>query len=86
MSISFDPAPSAAGKLKIVRKGPIAYYLLAGHDSDDYRLLSEHLVGEADAVRAQIYARAFSKDSGVDVVLEQLSIRAESFIGPGNAP
>ena len=77
--IQSQPTPAAAGKRRIVRKGPVAYYLFAERDSDDYRLISEHLVGEADAVRAQVYARAFSPESGVEVVLEQLSIRAESF-------
>ncbi len=85
MLISADPAPSAAGKLKLVRKGPVAYYLFA-ENSDDFRLISEQLVGEADVLRAQIYGRAFSKDSGVEVILEQLSIRAESFTAPDKSP
>ena len=73
-----QPTPPAAGKLKIARKGPIAYFLFAERDSDDYQLIAEQRVGEEDVVRAQVYARAFSKESGVDVVLERLSIRAES--------
>lgn len=86
LAIQSQPTPAAAGRLKIVRKGPMAYYLFAEHDSDDYRLISEHLVGEADAVRSQVYARAFSPASGVEVVLEQLSIRAESFAAADKAP
>lgn len=86
MSLSIDPVPSAAGKLKIVRKGPVAFYLIAERDSDDYRLLSEQPVGAADVLNARVHARAFSQDTGVEVVLEQLSIRAESFTARDKSP
>ena len=77
---------AASGKLKIVRSGPMIYFLFGEYGSDDYRLLSEERAGDADALRVKVYARAFSKQSGVDVVLEELSIRAESFVAPGKAP
>ncbi|OYV86184.1 MAG: hypothetical protein B7Z73_12210 [Planctomycetia bacterium 21-64-5] len=77
---------AAAGKLKIVRSGPMIYFLFGEYGSDDYRLLSEERAGDADALRVKVYARAFSKESGVDVVLEKLSIRAESFVAPGKTP
>lgn len=86
LNVITNPLAAAAGKLKIVRKGPVIYYLFADHDSDDYRLLSERPFSDADAVRTHFYARAFSKESGVDVVLEKLSIRAEAFVSAGQAP
>jgi hypothetical protein len=79
-TIAGDPISATAGKLKIVRRGPMIYYLFAEHDSDDYRLLFEYLVGQADALRALVSARTFGKESGVEVVLEGLSVRAEKFL------
>ncbi|HEX7378002.1 MAG TPA: DUF1583 domain-containing protein, partial [Pirellulales bacterium] len=79
-TIRSDPIAALSGKLKIARKGKMMYYLFAERDSNDYRLLTEHVMNDANALRAQVYARTFSKASGSDVVLETLSIRAEAFV------
>jgi hypothetical protein len=79
MTLLAGPLTATAGKLKIVRKGPIVYYLFAEHDSDDYQLFDEHPASEVDAANAGVYARAFSKASASEVVIEKMSVRAESF-------
>lgn len=73
-----QPNDVVAGKLKVVRKKSMVYYLFANHDSEDYQLLDEKLISDADIQRLKFVVCAKDTPSGSDVILEQLSIRAES--------
>ncbi|HJT31031.1 MAG TPA: DUF1583 domain-containing protein, partial [Pirellulales bacterium] len=79
--------PAVSGTFKFVRKGPVLYYLFAAGDSDEFLLWDEAPIGTADINSVEFIARAFSPPCAVDVMLEQMSIRAESFAGsPAPAP
>lgn len=64
-------------RLKIVRRGAIAYYLVAAHDSHDYRLLEQRNVGTQPVEKVEFLTRAFGKEQGSEAVLEELIIRSQ---------
>ena len=66
-----------AGRLRIARKGNTVFFLAAPDDTDKWELIRELPVSSANIVRMTFGARNFFSDSTADVVLQELSIRAE---------
>ncbi|MES2790883.1 MAG: DUF1583 domain-containing protein [Planctomycetota bacterium] len=64
-----------AQRLKIARKGSVAYFLIAPHDSDDYRLLEQRDVGINPIEAIEFSTSAFAPEQGVEATLEELTIR-----------
>ena len=73
------PTKALSARFKIVRKEATLYYLAADYGSNEYRLLDECPVATDDAKLLEFTARAVEQASGSEVILDQLSIRAEAF-------
>lgn len=76
------PWTSPNGRLRIVRKGTTAYFLIAAENSDEWRLLRERPISTANVVLTNFLARNFDPDSSVEVTLKEFTIRSEAEAKP----
>ncbi|MBI3861585.1 MAG: PD40 domain-containing protein [Planctomycetia bacterium] len=75
------PNEIAAGKIKIVRKGSVVYYLFAEYGTDEYNLFDEKVITDADVQLLKLEACAKDRQAGSDLILDELEIRAEELPG-----
>ena len=68
--------PATAGRFKIVRKGTTIFYLVAAADTTDWKLLREETASTNNVVAIHFAARNYDPESSVDVLLQELTIRA----------
>lgn len=76
------PNEVTAGKIKVVRKGTVVYYLFAEYGTDDFHLLDEKVISAEDVHLLKFVACANDVQAGSDLVLERLEIRAEELPDP----
>lgn len=76
------PNEVTAGKIKVVRKGTVVYYLFAEYGTDDFHLLDEQVISAEDVHLLKFVACANDLQAGSDLVLERLEIRAEELPDP----
>ena len=69
-----------AGRLRLQRKGPVIYYLIAKPDSEDFRLITQRPLGTQDIKHLAINADASDKASGAEFVVKSVSIRAAKLL------
>jgi len=65
-----------SGRLRIVRRGPVLYFLTAPLGSDEFRLLTQRPIGTNDVKAVNLQADCSDQAGMADVVVRNLSIRA----------
>lgn len=67
-----------AQQLRIIRKGGMAYYLVAPHGSKEFQLVDRRLVGTEPLEKIEFLTRAFSKPQSAAAVLEEFTVRTQN--------
>jgi len=75
------PNEVAAGKIRVVRKGNVVYYLFAEYGTDDYQLFDERVISAEDVQLLKFVACANDRQAGSELLLEELEIRAAELPG-----
>jgi hypothetical protein len=75
------PNEVAAGKIKVVRKGSVVYYMFAEYGTDEYNLFDEKVISDADIQLLKLEACAKDRQAGSELILDELEIRAEQLPG-----
>jgi hypothetical protein len=69
-----------SGRLRLVRRGSVLYFLTAPLGSDEFRLLAHRPVGDQDVKAVNVQADCSDQAGMSDVVIRNLSIRAATII------
>jgi len=72
-----SPTQSKAGKLRLVRMGPVMHYLVADGDSDEFRELRQVSFNEEDISQIFVGVDTGGSHGPVEVLLKDLRIHAE---------
>jgi hypothetical protein len=81
------PGFPESGRLRLVRRGPVLYYLFApsdakGRQASDFQLIAQRPVGSQDVKSVNLQIDCSDTVGGAEVVLKSLSIRAEKILLP----
>lgn len=71
---------SPAGRLRLQRKGPVLYYLMAKPNSEDFSVITQRPLGTNDIKHLAINADASDAVSGADFLVKSLTIRAAKIL------
>ena len=74
------PGFSESGRMRLVRRGPALYYLIAEKGSEDFRLVAQRPIGTSDVNTINIQADASDAVGGTEFLVQSLSIRAAKIL------
>jgi len=75
-----DGAFPPSGRLRLVRRGGVLYFLTADTGGEEFRLLTQRPVGTSDVKAVNVQADSSDQAAGADVTLKHLSIRASQIL------
>lgn len=70
------PWTEKSGRLRIIRHGAVAWYLVADGDSDNWQIIDKKVVDRTDVQHVLFFVRNFEPNAHAEVELQEITVRA----------